>query len=243
MFTKEHLPGHIAFIMDGNGRWAQERHLPRTEGHREGAKRVKEMIRVANDLGIKAVTFFAFSTENWSRPKQEVAMLMRFLDRFLHDNIKELDEKNIKFLVIGRKDPLPGFLLKRIAHSQERTQHNTGLKVVLALNYGAQQEIVDAVKKYAAALARDKARVEELDIETFSRYLYTAGLADPDLLIRTSGEMRISNFLLWQLSYAELYFPKINWPDFTKDEFFKALEEFERRERRFGNVDAGQKTR
>ena len=242
MLSKEYLPGHIAFIMDGNGRWARERGLPRTEGHREGAKRVKEIIRAADDIGISVVTFYAFSAENWSRPKREVAMLMRFLDRFLHDNIEELDEKNIKFLTIGRQYPLPRFLLTRVAQSQERTQHNTGLKVVLALNYGARQEIVDAVKKFAATAAFDKTRIGELSIDSFNRYLYTADLPDPDLLIRTSGEMRISNFLLWQLSYAELCFPKIYWPDFTKEEFLKALEEYHLRERRFGNVDTGKKS-
>ncbi len=236
MIDKSNIPKHVAIIIDGNGRWAKERGLPRTFGHRVGINRVKEIVKVADKLGIKVITFFAFSTENWTRPEKEVNMLMRSLNNFLDRNIAELDEKNIRLMVIGRDDPIPKFLQTKIKEAQDRTKDNTGLIAVLALNYGSRQEIVDAVKKFTNAVIKDEANLEGLDIENFSNYLYTAGLPDPDLLIRTSGEMRISNFLLWQLSYAELYFPKKYWPDFGKEDLEKAIEEYQKRERRFGDI-------
>ncbi|MDD5692415.1 MAG: isoprenyl transferase, partial [Candidatus Omnitrophica bacterium] len=226
MPAKNNNPKHIAFIMDGNGRWAKERGLGRTAGHRQGIQRVKEIIRGAGDLGLEAVTFFAFSTENWSRPKKEVEALMRYLDNFLDKEIKELKRNNMRFRVIGAKDPIPGYLQKKIASSEELTKENTGLTVVLALNYGGRQEIVEAARKFAASVLKDHALLEKLDCDCFSRYLYTAGLPDPDLLIRTSGEMRISNFLLWQLSYAEFYFSKKYWPDFRIEELKEAILDF-----------------
>jgi undecaprenyl diphosphate synthase len=236
MIDKTNIPKHIAIIIDGNGRWAKEKGLPRTFGHRVGINRVKEIVKVADKLGIKVITFFAFSTENWTRPEKEVNMLMRSLNNFLDRNIDELDEKNIRLMIIGRDDPIPKFLQAKIKEAQDRTKDNTGLIAVLALNYGSRQEIVDAVKKFTNAVIKDEANLEGLDIENFSNYLYTAGLPDPDLLIRTSGEMRISNFLLWQLSYAELYFPKKYWPDFGKEDLEKAIEEYQKRERRFGDI-------
>jgi len=230
------IPQHIAIIMDGNGRWAQEKGLRRIVGHREGIKRVKEIVRVAAGLGIKVVTFFAFSTENWVRPKKEIDMLMRSLSHFLDREIKELDKNNIKFMAIGRDEPIPKYIQDKIRQAENKTKDNSGLIVVLALNYGARQELVDAAKKFAASVIKDEANLEDLDIQSFSRYLYTAGLPDPDLLIRTSGEMRLSNFLLWQLSYAELYFPKKYWPDFKIQDLEMAIRVYQKRQRRFGAV-------
>ncbi|MBU0548044.1 MAG: isoprenyl transferase [Candidatus Omnitrophica bacterium] len=231
-------PKHIAFIMDGNGRWAKEKGMSRTVGHREGIKRVKEIIRGASQLGIQTVTFFAFSTENWSRPKNEVNVLMRYLGNFLDKEIIELHKNNMRFLVIGRNDPIPQYLQVKIKKAQEKTSGNTGLKVVLALNYGGRQEIVDAAKKFAKDVLTGKADLESLESEQFSRYFYTADIPDPDLLIRTSEEMRISNFLLWQLSYSEFYFSKEYWPDFGMEELREAIKEYQKRERRFGGLDA-----
>lgn len=237
MPVKNNNPKHIAFIMDGNGRWAKERGLSRTAGHRQGIQRVKEIIRGAGDLGLEVITFFAFSTENWSRPKKEIDTLMRYLDNFLDGQIKELERNNMRFRVIGGKAPVPEYLQKKIEKSEELTRKNTGVTVVLALNYGGRQEIVEAAKKFAASVLKDERLLEGLDCDGFSRYLYTAGLPDPELLIRTSGEMRISNFLLWQLSYAEFYFAKVYWPDFRIAELKEAILDFKKRERRFGGID------
>jgi len=236
MMNKDNLPRHIAIIMDGNGRWAKEKGLPRAFGHREGAKRVREIVKSAIALGIEVVTFFAFSAENWNRPKREIDILMRLLDNFLERQIKELDESNARFKVIGRDEGIPGYLRKKIKKAEEDTRGNTGTLMVLAINYGARQEIVDAAKSFASSVLSGKAAIEGLDIEAFGNYFYTAGLPDPDLLIRTSGEMRISNFLLWQLSYAELYFPKKYWPDFKHKDLEEAIQEYQKRERRFGKL-------
>ena len=236
MIDKTNIPQHVAIIMDGNGRWAKERGLPRSAGHRAGINKVKDVIRAASDLGIKVVTLFAFSSENWERPKKEVNLLMRALNNFLEREINELDKNNIRLMVIGRQRPIPQYLLNKIEKAKERTKDNTGLIFVLAMNYGSRQEIVDAVKKFTAAVIKKEANLEDLDMGSFSSYLYTAGLPDPDLLIRTSGEMRISNFLLWQLSYAELYFPRKYWPDFGKEDLEKAIDIYQNRERRFGEV-------
>lgn len=238
MYTnKNNTPRHVAIIMDGNGRWAKERNLPRTAGHRVGINKVEEIVNAAASLGLEVITFFAFSTENWLRPKREVGMLMRALGRFIDYKIEKLNKNNIRFKVIGRQDPLPLELQERIKRAQEKTKNNTGLLVVLALNYGSRFEIVDAVKKFASAVLSGKDSIEDLDIANFDRYLYTAGIPDPDLLIRTSGEMRLSNFLLWQLSYTELYFPKKYWPDFGQEDLKKAIKAFKRRQRRFGNIE------
>ncbi|MCK9432231.1 MAG: isoprenyl transferase [Candidatus Omnitrophica bacterium] len=234
-------PKHVAFIMDGNGRWAQEKGLSRTSGHRKGVERVREIIRGASALGIKAVTFFAFSTENWNRPKEEIRVLMRYLDHFLKKEIKVLHKNNMRFTVIGRGDPVPKYLQERISGAQEKTAGNTGLRVVLAVNYGARQEIADAAKKFARLVAEKKADPGDLDEREFGRYLYAPDIPDPDLLIRTSNEMRVSNFLLWQLSYAEFYFSPKYWPDFGLEDLKEAVGEYQKRNRRFGGLDAGQK--
>ncbi|MBM3249370.1 MAG: isoprenyl transferase [Candidatus Omnitrophica bacterium] len=239
MTGQNNIPKHIAIIMDGNGRWAKERGLPRTAGHREGVERVREAVSACRELGVGVVTFFAFSSENWSRPKAEVQMLLRYLDTFLGREIEKLHKDNIRFKVIGRQDPIPGYLQKKLKEAQDKTRNNTGLTVVLALNYGSKQEIVDAIKSFVRDLGTGEASIDGLDTDTFSRYLYTSGLPDPDLLIRTSGESRLSNFLLWQLSYAELYFPKKYWPDFKKDDLKKAVAEYQKRDRRFGKINDG----
>lgn len=241
MADKNNIPRHVAIIMDGNGRWAKEKGLSRTAGHREGVKRVKEIVNAASDLGIKVITFFAFSAENWNRPKEEVNMLMRYLNNFLQREAAKLDKNDIRLIVIGRDKPLPEYLQKKIREVEDKTKDNRGLTVILALNYGSRQEIVDAVKKFTSSVLEREAEIEDLDEEKFGRYFYTAGLPDPDLLIRTSGEMRISNFLLWQLSYAELYFPKKYWPDFRVEDLKEAVDEYQKRERRFGRINAGQK--
>jgi len=238
MIDKNNIPKHIAIIMDGNGRWAAGRHLPRTSGHKQGVARVKEIVNASAKLGVKVLTLFAFSTENWARPKREISILMRFLNNFLDSQIKDLIKNNIRLLFIGRSYPIPEFLLKKMKEAQARTKNNSGLTLVLALNYGSKQEIIDAVKKCCRDAAEGRINLENFDIQDFDRYLYTAGLPDPDLLIRTSGEMRMSNFLLWQLSYAELYFPKKFWPDFGAGDLENAIKEFQKRERRFGKSGA-----
>jgi len=232
----QNIPKHVAFIMDGNGRWARQRGLPRAVGHRQGAQRVKEIIRGAAMLGIETITFFAFSTENWSRPKNEVTVLMRYLDNFLDKEINALSKNNMRFVVIGRGEPIPKYLQVKIEKAQKKTRENTGLRVVLALNYGGRQEIVDAAKKFAQDALVSKADPQSLDEEGFRNYLYAADLADPDLLIRTSSELRISNFLLWQLAYSEFYFSHKYWPDFGINELKEAIKEYQKRERRFGGL-------
>ena len=241
MMDKNNIPKHVAIIMDGNGRWAIQRGLARTVGHREGINRIKEIIKAADGLGVRVLTFFAFSAENWSRPKREVDMLMRSLNNFLERQIRELDKNNIKFRCIGRSEPIPEYLQAKIKEAEGKTKDNTGLIVVLALNYGGRQEILDAVKQFSLEFKEGMTNFENLTVENFSNYFYTKGLPDPDLLIRTSGEMRISNFLLWQLSYAELYFPKKYWPEFRREDLEKAIKIYQRRERRFGGIDAKKK--
>jgi len=236
MTEDKDIPQHIAIIMDGNGRWAKEKGLPRIAGHREGAKRVKEIVKAALHAGIKVLTLFAFSTENWSRPKSEVDMLMRYLVDFLDREIKELNKKNIRLRVIGRKEPLPEYVIEKIKAAQERTKDNKEMQLVLALNYGARQEIIDAVRKIAGLVKEGILDIQDLSEENFKDYLYTKDLPDPDLLIRTSGEARISNFLLWQLSYSELYFLKKYWPDFREEDLKKAIKEYQTRQRRFGQI-------
>jgi len=223
--------------MDGNGRWAKDRGLPRSAGHRAGINKVKAILNAAGELGVKVITFFAFSTENWSRPKKEVDMLMRSMNNFLEREIKALHKNNIRFKVIGGGDPIPEYLQKKIKEAEDKTKDNTGLVVLLALNYGARQEIVEAAKKIADLALKRQINPQDLDMDAFSRYLYTADFPDPDLLIRTSGQMRISNFLLWQISYAELYFPEKYWPDFNKEDLEEAIGVYQKRERRFGGID------
>lgn len=237
MLDKINIPKHVVIIMDGNGRWAKQKGLPRISGHYEGANRVREIVECARQLGIKAVTLFAFSSENWNRPKKEINMLMRYLINFLDKEVNKLHKNNVRFMVIGKQEPLPREILQKVKKAEDKTRENSGMVVVLALNYGSRQEIMDAAKKFAASVIEGLKTIDDLDEDMFSGYLYTAGLPDPDLLIRTSGEMRISNFLLWQLSYAELYFTKKYWPDFKKPDFEEAIEEYQNRERRFGKIN------
>ncbi len=228
------LPRHVAIIMDGNGRWAKQKGLPRTLGHREGVKRVKEVVNAASNLGIEVLTLFAFSTENWTRPESEVNTLMKFLGHFLDKELRDLEKNNVRLKIIGRQHPLPGYLIQKLNQAQEKTKDNSGLTLVLAINYGSRQEIADAVKSFAQDVISNKKSINDLDDDFLRDYLYTSFIADPDLLIRTSGEQRISNFLLWQISYTELYFTKKFWPDFDVNELKKALRSYKTRQRRFG---------
>jgi undecaprenyl diphosphate synthase len=226
------VPGHVGIIMDGNGRWAAARGLPRVEGHRRGVERSKEVIEVAAELGIKALTIYTFSTENWQRPSSEVTTLMKLLDLYLRKEIDGLIRNGIVFRTIGDTGRLPGHIQDVIREAEERTSSNKGMILVTALSYSGRSEILRAVKKVLYAGLKP----DELTEEVFNSYLDTAGIPAPDLIIRTSGEMRISNFLLWQAAYSEFYFTETLWPDFTKDEFLLAIQDYQRRERRFGAI-------
>jgi len=228
------LPTHVAIIMDGNGRWARQRNLPRVEGHRNGAESVRTIVRVAGEIGIKYLTLYAFSVENWNRPKDEVDTLMKYLERYLRSETPELDRNNVKLEVIGQIYRLPESVQKELKKSIATLSKNNGLTVVMALSYGARTEIVDAVRAIAEKVDKGKLDPAEINETIISQHLYTRNIPDPDLLIRTSGEMRISNFLLWQISYAELVVTPTLWPDFRKAQFFEALDEYARRHRRFG---------
>jgi len=230
------VPRHIAIIMDGNGRWANARMLPRVVGHREGVKRVKEIVRACAASGVEYLTLFALSSENWSRPRTEIQMLMRYFGQYLEKEVPQLNKNNVRLTVIGRDEPLPAGLVGKIRRAERLTQANTGLRLILAINYGSRQEIVDAARRFCDRVVRGAQKAADLNEKTFASLLYTADIPDPDLLIRTSGEIRISNFLLWQLSYTEMYFPKVMWPEFTAKELEAAIKEYRRRKRRFGNV-------
>ena len=234
--STQQLPKQIAIIMDGNGRWAESRNLPRTQGHLEGVKRIEEIVEAARRRGIMVLTVFTFSTENWTRPQYEVSMLMGTLVAMLGQKARELHKNNIRLQVIGRRDGVPDMVLKTIDAAAELTRKNTGMILNMAFNYGGRREILDATVKIAQKIKNDEMRIEDINEQAFSSLLYTNGLPDPDLLIRTSGEKRISNFLLWQLSYAEFYFTEKFWPDFNEQEFDRALEDYKTRERRYGNV-------
>lgn len=236
--NNEKIPRHVAIIMDGNGRWAKQRNLSRPEGHAEGVKRVEEIVETAHRMGVKILTLFTFSTENWRRPQSEVNMLMSMLTTVLKGKIAKLKENNIRFQMIGRRDHVAPAVLKTIDEAVAETKNGTGLILNLAFNYGSRREMVDAVKNIAHAVQSGRLNIADISEETISQALYTKGLPDPDLLIRTSGEQRISNFLLWQLSYAEFYFTDKFWPDFNAEEFKKAVADYERRERRYGKLTA-----
>lgn len=233
---KSPVPEHIAIIMDGNGRWAKKRALPRIAGHHEGMKVVRKTTRLANELGIKTLTLYAFSTENWKRPKNEVEYIMKLPEEFLGTFLPELIEENVQVKMIGYKDQLPVHTRMAIEKAMEDTKHNTGLVLNFALNYGSRSEILDAVKKVINDCKSGIMKENELDENVFSTYLMTSNLPDPDLLIRTSGEIRLSNFMLWQLAYTELWFTEVFWPDFNEDHFMEAVEAFQNRQRRFGGV-------
>lgn len=235
---KESIPQHVAIIMDGNGRWAAKQNLSRTQGHIEGVRRVEEIVDYAGPIGVKALTLYTFSTENWSRPENEVEMLMSIITTVLNKKLAKLKRENIKFNIIGRRERIPNSVLEAMNYVSEETKNNTGLIVNLAFNYGSRLEILDGVKEIAQEVKDGRLAVRDITEDTISQSLYTKDLPDPDLLIRTSGEKRISNFLLWQLSYAEFYFTDKYWPEFDTNEFQKAIIEFQNRDRRFGNINA-----
>lgn len=233
----EKIPTHVAIIMDGNGRWAKKRNMPRVKGHYEGMQTVKKITKYASKLGIQYLTLYAFSTENWARPKEEVSYLMDLPEKMFTSFMPELMENNVKVEVIGVVEKLPENTRKAVEDAIEQTKNNTGLKLIFALNYGSKDEIVTAVKRIAQGAANNEYKVEEIDEQLISDNLFTKDTPDPDLLIRTSGEQRISNFLLWQIAYSEFIFTKVAWPDFVEEEFYKALLEYQSRDRRFGGLN------
>jgi undecaprenyl diphosphate synthase len=232
--SNPHHVSHIAIIMDGNGRWAKERGLPRAEGHRAGAESIREVTEAGIELGVKYLTLYAFSSENWNRPQNEVDALMKLLDRFLDDKASELDRQNIRLVAIGDLDRLPAATRKRLDRIQAQTQNHQTMTLVLALSYGAREEITAAVRSIARAAVAGEITPDQIDGELIARHLYTKDIPDPDLLIRTSGEMRLSNFLLWQISYSEIVIVKKMWPDFRQGDLFAAVDEYKSRHRRFG---------
>ena len=237
LISAEKLPKHVAIIMDGNGRWARKQGLPRIAGHREGMNTLKEIITCANELGINVVTLYAFSTENWKRPSWEVEFLMRLPEEYLKTELQPLIEKNIVIRAMGDLEQLPAVTKRAIKNALQATKDNTGMILNFALNYGGRNEILNAVKKIAERVQEGALKPEEISEDLFTRYLYTGDLPDPDLLIRPSGELRISNFLLWQLAYTELWFTRTLWPDFNKEHFLKAILDYQERERRFGGIN------
>ncbi|MGM8214502.1 isoprenyl transferase [Bacillaceae bacterium W0354] len=234
--NKDNIPEHIAIIMDGNGRWAKERGLPRIAGHREGMKTIKKIVQRAVDLNVKALTMYAFSTENWKRPAKEVEFILKLPSRFLDTYLPDLIKNNVRVTMIGDYDSLPDFTKEAVKYSIEQTKHNTGLVLNFALNYGSRSEIVDAIKAICHDVENNKLTVNDINESTVSNYLLTKDLNDPDLVIRTSGEQRISNYLLWQIAYSELYFTKKYWPDFNEEALDEAIEEYQNRKRRFGGL-------
>ena len=230
------LPRHIAVIMDGNGRWARERGLPRIEGHRRGSESVRACTAACMEAGVPYLTLYAFSKENWQRPADEVGALMVLLDRFLAERTAEIMERNIRLRAIGHLADLPDKARKRLEDTIAKSANNTALTLTLALSYGARTEIVDAAREIAREIKAGKLDPESINEDTIASHLYTAGVPDPDLLVRTSGEMRISNFLLWQISYAEIVVTPKLWPDFAKEDLFAAMQEYARRNRRYGGI-------
>jgi undecaprenyl diphosphate synthase len=232
----KNIPRHVAVIMDGNGRWAKERGLPRIEGHRQGVESVRDVVRTAGQIGIEYLTLYAFSAENWSRPRHEVAALMRLLEKYLRDEIGELNENNVRLGAIGCLKDLPDRVQKQLQKTKQATAQNDGLNLILALSYGSRREITDAAREIARLVKEGSVNVPDISETLISNHLYTRDFPDPDLLIRTSGEMRISNFLLWQISYAELVVAPALWPDFRKEQFLQAIREYGKRDRRFGGI-------
>jgi undecaprenyl diphosphate synthase len=231
------FPQHIAIIMDGNGRWAQRRHLPRIAGHRAGVASARQVIESCARLGIQALTLYAFSMENWRRPKTEIDFLMRLLREYLRKELPEIHRNNIRLIVIGRLDHLPEAVRKDVQDAMDFTAKNSGMKLTVALNYGGRAELVDAFNSILDHVRNNGSTFPRVDEKIISEHLYTAGLPDPDLLIRTSGEMRVSNFLLWQIAYAEIYVTETLWPDFNRVRLLEALLEFQKRERRYGGLN------
>ena len=227
---------HIAIIMDGNGRWAKKRGLPRSVGHKKGAEVVKEITRAAGELGVKYLTLYAFSTENWQRDPEEVATLMGLLRDYLKTDLKEIQENGVRIIFIGERQMLDADIVEQMAKIEAETAHNDKMTLCIAISYGARQEIVNAARKIAVLARRGDILPEDVDIKMFSDMLYTKDVPDPDLVIRTSGEQRISNYLLWQIAYAEFFFTPTLWPDFGKEELERIINDFNTRERRYGKV-------
>jgi len=230
------VPAHVAVIMDGNGRWATGRGLPRVAGHREGVKAVRTLVRAADEVGLRFLTLYAFSTENWRRPQDEVTTLMRLLEESIYRELPELMERNVRLRVIGRPTGVPLPVRRGIDHVVRETRANTGLTLMMAFNYGGRDELLDAFRALAGRVRAGELSPEDISEAHVSQALYTDGVPDPDLLIRTGGEMRISNFLLWQIAYTELWITSILWPDFGPGDLYRALVDFQRRSRRFGGV-------
>ena len=224
------LPTHIGIIMDGNGRWAQKRNLPRYYGHKEGIESVRRVVKAAKKYGIKYLTLYSFSTENWKRPKEEVEFLFKLMEERLKKEGERLNKQNVRVRFIGNRKQLPQRLQKIMGDVEELTKNNNGLNLTFAINYGGREEILQAIKKVK------KQKIKDLNEDNFKRYLYTKDLPDPDIIVRTAGEKRISNFLLWQSSYSEFYFTKTLWPDFSEEDFLKVLSDYQRRKRKFGGL-------
>ena len=233
------LPRHVAIIMDGNGRWAEQRGLPRSYGHKKGVETVREIVRLSGELGIEYLTLFSFSSENWSRPQSEITELFSLLRKFIRRDLAELHENAVRIQVIGARERVPEDVLKLLDEAVGLTQSNKGQTLVIAFNYGARAEIVESAKKLASKIASGELQSENIDEDMFSQNLYTAGLPDPDLLIRTSGEVRVSNFLLWQCAYTEMVFTDCLWPDFNAAEYANCIEKYCNRTRRYGGLAKG----
>ena len=235
--SRDKLPQHVAIIMDGNGRWAKKKGLSRNEGHRVGIEKIREVLEVCSDVGIRFLTIYLFSRQNWKRPREEVNFLMKRFERYLDKEGRELKRKGIRLKVIGRKEELSAVLQKKIEKTVRMTENNDKLHLNLAINYGGQEEIVEAAKKIAEEVKEGTLVSQEIDVDLFRKYLSTANQPYPDLLIRTSGERRVSNFLLWQIAYAELWITPTLWPDFGKEEFIEAVRDYTSRKRRFGGLE------
>ncbi|MFP4417815.1 MAG: isoprenyl transferase [Fibrobacterota bacterium] len=230
------VPQHIGIIMDGNGRWARNRGFPRTAGHREGTNATRRIVRACGEIGIKYLTIYVFSAENWGRPRTEVRLLMELLVEMLHKEIQDLNKNNVKLHTIGDLSKLPPKTHRELINGIEQTKTNTGLNLILAISYGGRSEIVSATRRICREALQNPSLIDSLDEKTFAEYLFTAPFPDPELIIRTGGEKRISNFLLWQAAYSELYITDVLWPDFKKDTLIEAIEDYNRRDRRFGKV-------
>ena len=235
---KEKLPHHLAIIMDGNGRWAEKRSLDRVEGHRQGAESVRTIVRASREIGVPYLTLFAFSSENWSRPRSEVDALMILLKNYLSSELQEMLDRQIRLLAMGELSRLPQEVQTTLYDTMKKTAHGTGMTLTLALSYGGRDDILQAIRRLMLHCQDQSLTPQEVTEELFSKFLWTANLPDPDLLIRTSGEMRISNFLLWQLAYTELYITPVLWPDFRRENLFEAIHDYQKRDRRFGRVTA-----
>lgn len=231
-------PRHVAIIMDGNGRWAHQRSLPRSAGHKQGVEAVRRAVRAALDLGIEYLTIYSFSSENWSRPPGEVNYLLDLLRRFIRQDVVDLHAADVCVKIVGDRTSLSADIVTMLDECEHLTRNNTSLNLVVAFNYGGRQELAHAARQVAEQVADGSLNTDDIDPDEFARHLYTAGIPDPDLLIRTSGEQRVSNFLLWQLAYAEFVFIEEHWPDFTKESFERAIDEYVGRERRFGGLTA-----